>query len=188
MQIFPFCLISFLFHAFLFNVRNYSPEEIIIIICVLNASNHWIKSLDENIVNDAIRALTSNLTLRNVLDAASNLTLGRLLHFLEAHFNERNTTDLWSKLTSQLPEQSSYSFVLRRIELRQKVLIASRKSYIKFDKRPPDKVFCTYLEGGLSRIYVVQEIRHLLRTGLSDEALTTEVTKCRGKRRNCCTK
>lgn len=102
---------------------------------------------------------------------------------IEAHFNERNTTDLWSKLTSQLPEQSSYSFVLRRIELTQKVLIASRKSYIKFGKPPPDKVFCTYLEGELSRLYVVQEIRHLLRTGVSDEALTTEVTKCRGKKK-----
>ena len=49
---------------------------------------------------------------------------------------KRKTTDLWSKLTSvvQSPEESSYSFALKCIELRQKILIPSTKSDIKFDK------------------------------------------------------
>ena len=38
-------------------------------------------------------------------------------------------------------------------------------------------MFCRTLERGLSSTYVVQEIRHLLRTGISDEELIFEVTK-----------
>ena len=38
-------------------------------------------------------------------------------------------------------------------------------------------MFCRTRERGLSSTYVVQEIRHLLRTGVSDEELILEVTK-----------
>ena len=78
---------------------------------------------------------------------------------------------------AQSSEESSYLFVLRCIELRQKILIASTKSGIKFDKSLPDQVFCLGLERGLSSMYVVQEIKQLLRTGVSDEELIFEVTK-----------
>ena len=78
----------------------------------------------------------------------------------------------------QSPEESSYSFVLRFTELMQKILIASTKSDIKFDEPLLVKVFRRTLESGLSSTYVVQEIRHLLRTGVSDkEELIFEATK-----------
>ena len=133
----------------------------------------------DEIVNGVIRAMVPSLTLRKVLETTVDLNLDRLLSFLGTHIEETTTTDLWRKLTSmaQSPEESSYSFVLRYIELRQKILIASRKSDVKFDKPLLDKVFCRTLERGLSSTYVVQEIRHLLRTGVSDEELIFEVTK-----------
>ena len=98
----------------------------------------------DEIVNGVIRAMVPSLTLRNVLETTTDLNLDRLLSFLEAHLEEKSTTDLWSKLTSmaQSPEDSSYSFVLRYIELRQKILTASTKSDIKFDKPLLDMVFC----------------------------------------------
>ena len=90
---------------------------------------------------------------------------------------------------AQSLEESSYSFVLRCIELRQKILTASAKSDIKFGKSILDKVFCHTLERGLSSTYVVQEIRHLLRTGASDEELIFEVTKASAAEKGtcCCT-
>ena len=86
-------------------------------------------------VNGVIRAMVPSLTPRNVLETTTDLNLDRLLSFLEAHFEEKSKTGLWSKLTSmaQSPEKS-YLFVLRCTELRQKILIASTKSDIKFDK------------------------------------------------------
>ena len=87
----------------------------------------------DEIVNGVMRAMVPSLTLRNVLETTTNLNLDRLLSLLEDHFEEKSTTDLWNKLTSmaQSPEESSYSFLLRCIELRQKILIASTKSDIK---------------------------------------------------------
>ena len=101
----------------------------------------------DEIVNGIIRAMVLSLTLRNVVETTTDLNLERLLCFLEAHFEEKTTTDLWSKVTSmiQSPDESSYSFVLRCIELREKILIGSTKSGIKFDKLLLDKVFCRTL-------------------------------------------
>ena len=73
--------------------------------------------------------------------------------------------------------------MLRYIELRQKILIVSTKSDIKFDKSFLYKVFCCTLEGGLSSTNVVQGIRHLPRTGVSDEELIHEVTKAKKKKK-----
>ena len=132
----------------------------------------------DEIVNGVIRTMVPGLTLRNVLETTTDFHLDRLLGFLEAHFEEKSTTDLRSKLAfmAQSPEESFFSFALRCIELRQKILITSTKSDIKFDK-PLLDVFYRTLERGLSVTYVVQKIRHLLRTGVSDEELVFEVTK-----------
>ena len=72
--------------------------------------------------------MSTSLTLRNVLESTSNLSLQRLLQFLKSHFEETNVTDMCGKFTSmiQLPEESEYSYVMKCIEVRQKVLLALR--------------------------------------------------------------
>ena len=64
----------------------------------------------DEIVSGVIRAMVPNLTLRNTLETTADLNLDRFMSFLEAHFEEKGTTDLWSKLTSMAysPEVSSY--------------------------------------------------------------------------------
>ena len=98
---------------------------------------------ESEIVNSAIRAMSPSLTLRNVLKTMSNFSLQRLLQFLESHFEEKNATDLCEKLTSmiQLPKESEYSYVMKCIEVRQKVLLVSTKSDIKYDKGLVMKLF-----------------------------------------------
>ena len=63
---------------------------------------------ESEIVSSFIRAMIP--TLRNVLESMPNISLNQLLQYLEAHFDERNATDLYTKLTSmvQLPEESEY--------------------------------------------------------------------------------
>ena len=77
--------------------------------------------------------MSPSLTLRNVLETTSNLSLQRLRQFLESYFEGKSATDLCGKLTSiiQLLEESQYSYVMKYIEVRQKVLLASSKSDIK---------------------------------------------------------
>ena len=134
---------------------------------------------ESEIVNSVIRAMSPSLTLRNVLETTSNLSLQRLLQFLESHFEEKSATDLCGKLTSmiQLPEETEYSYVMKCIEVRQKVLLASSKSDIKYDKGLVMKLFYRNLERSLLSSYVVQEIKPLLRSSVSDEDLITAVSK-----------
>ena len=123
--------------------------------------------------------MVPSLILGNALETTTVLNLDRLLSFLEAHFGGKRTTDLWSKLTSmaQSLEELLYSFVLRCIELRQKILIISTKSDVKFDMPLLDKVFSRTLERVGSSTYIIQEVRHLLRAGVSDEKLIFEETE-----------
>ena len=53
-----------------------------------------------------------------------SLTLDTLLRFLRAHFEEGITPDLCSQLTSmgQLSDETKYTFVIRCLEMRQKVI------------------------------------------------------------------
>ena len=134
---------------------------------------------ESEIVNSVIRAMSPRLTLRNVLETTSNFSLQRLLQFLESHFEEKSATDLSGKLTSmiQLPEESEYTYVMKCIELRQKVQLASSKSDIKYDKGLVMKLFSQILERGLLSSCVVQEIKPLLTRNVSDEDMITAVRK-----------
>ena len=91
------------------------------------------------------------LTLRNALESTLNLSLNQLLQYLEAHFDEWNATDLCSKLALivQLQEKSEYQYIMRCIEVIQKVILAFNKSDIKYDKELVSKLFCRPLERGL---------------------------------------
>ena len=119
------------------------------------------------------------LTLRNVLESTLNLSLNQLLQYLKAYFDDRNATDLCSKLTSivQLLKESEYQYVMRCIEVRKKVILASNKSDIKYDKELVRKFFYRTLEIGLLSSYVIQEIKPLIRSNASSEDLIAAVTK-----------
>ena len=139
-----------------------------------------LSSYDEDdIINSVIRAMTASLTLRNALETTPHLSLKKLMQYLEAYFDERSATDLCSKLTSisKLSEESAYSFLMRCIETRQKVILASIKSDTKYDKNLVCKLFYKTLEKAISSSYVVQEIKEDLRDNISDEHLMAAVTK-----------
>ena len=134
---------------------------------------------ESEIVSSVIRTMVPTLTLRNILESTPNLSLNQLLQYLEAHFDEPNATDLCSKLTSmaQLLEESEYQYVMRCIEIRRKVILASNKSDIKYNKELVGKLFYRTLEQGLLSSYVIQEIKSLIRNNASDEDLIAAVTK-----------
>ena len=134
---------------------------------------------ESEIVNSVIRAMSASLTFRNVLESTSNLFLQHLLQFLESHLEEKSATNFCGKLTSmiQLLEKSEYSYVIKYIEVRQKVLLALCKSDIKHDKGLVMMLFYRTLERGLLSLYVVQEIKPLLKSSVSDEDLITAVSK-----------
>ena len=136
---------------------------------------------EEEIVSSVINCMVPSLTLRGVLATTPNLSLAQ---FLEAHFNERSAEDLCDAMTSLIrsTDESVYAYVMRTIEIRQKVLLASQKASgkgaIGFAKDLVMKLFLRTLERGIISQYVVQEIRHLLKSSsTTDEELISAVTK-----------
>ena len=59
----------------------------------------------------------------------------------------------------QLPEESEYQYVMMCIEIRQKFILASNKSDIKYKKELVRKLFYCILEKGLLSSYLIQEIK-----------------------------
>lgn len=134
---------------------------------------------DAEIISGVVRAMSPSLTLRNVLETMPDLSLPRLYQFLEAHYDERNATELCSKLTSlaQHPDETPYLFVMRCIEIRQKLLLASQKSDIVYDKHLVSKLFLRTLENGISSMFVLNEIKPILRPDTPDEKLIAAVCR-----------
>ena len=58
--------------------------------------------------------MTPNLRLRNVLESMLDLTLERLIGFLQTHFEEGSVPNLCSQLTStsQFSDESTYQFAV----------------------------------------------------------------------------
>ena len=119
---------------------------------------------ESEIVSVVIGAMIPSLTLRNVLETISNLSLAQLQKYLQSHYGEQNATDLANNLTSmvQFPSESSYAFVRRCIEMKQKLIMSSDKADIKYDRALIQKLFLRTLERGVLSQMVVQEVKHLL--------------------------
>ena len=80
--------------------------------------------------------MAPNWRLRKISETMPDLTLARLMRFLQTHFEEGNSPDLRGKLASmsQLIEESTYQFVIRCLEIKQKIIIACKQSdEIKYD-------------------------------------------------------
>ena len=135
---------------------------------------------ESEIVSVVIGAMIPSLTLRNVLETISNLSLAQLQKYLQSHYGEQNPTNLANNLTSmvQFPSESSYAFVMRCIEMRQKLIMPSDKADIKYDRALIQKLFSRTLERGILSQVVVQKVKHLLRQdSVCDEELLSAITK-----------
>ena len=66
---------------------------------------------------------------------------------------------------------------MRCIEVKQKVILASNKSDINYDKELVRKFFYGTLKIGLLSSYVIQEIKPLIRSNASNEDIIAAVTK-----------
>ena len=83
---------------------------------------------DKEILNAVLQAITPGLYLPNVLETTGDLTLSRIMKFLQSHFVERNTTDLCQHLSSitQGSQETATQFVYRAMSFRQKLIVLSK--------------------------------------------------------------
>lgn len=132
------------------------------------------------IVDAVIRAIAPGMQLRSYLEGKTNLTLPTLRRILRAHFQERGATELYKQLTSEVQssKETPQSFLVRCLDLRQKILFASQEaeSSLKYDPKLVQSMFLHTILTGLQNDSVRGDLRpYLTQTDVSDELLFDKV-------------
>lgn len=128
------------------------------------------------IVEAVIHAVNPGLKLRSYLEGKYDLTLATLRQILRAHYAETDATVLYQQLTkaAQGPNETALEFLIRVLDLRQKVLFASERaqSDLKYNKELVQSQCLQSVMTGLSNDNVRAEMRAYLQdVGRSDESL-----------------
>lgn len=131
---------------------------------------------DLEIVDAVIRAIVPGLQLRNYLEGKKDLTLPTLRRILRSHYQERSATELYKQLTTdaQGQKETPQNFLLRTMDLRQKILFASQEaeSGLKYDPALVQSLFLHTVLTGLQSDSVKSDLQpYLLQTSTSDELL-----------------
>ena len=130
---------------------------------------------ETEVIDGVIRAIIPSMQLRSYLETVSDLTLPKLRAILRSHFQKKSATELYQQLTTivQSPEESPQSFLIRALDLRQKVLFASKEAgvKIKYDESLVQGLFLHSLETGHHH----EAIRTKLRPFLQQPDITDEL-------------
>lgn len=83
---------------------------------------------ESEVIEAVIRAISPGLKLRDMLELKTDLTLPQLKTILKGHYREDDTSDLYQKLIniSQDQKESPQDFLFRAIELKDRLLYASK--------------------------------------------------------------
>lgn len=132
------------------------------------------------IVDAVIRAIAPGMQLRSYLEGKTNLTLPTLRRILRAHFQERGATELYKQLTSEVQssKETPQSFLVRCLDLRQKILFASQESSLKYDPKLVQSMFLHTVLTGLQNDNIRGDLRpYLTQAEVSDELLFDKVNQ-----------
>lgn len=138
---------------------------------------------EDEIIDAVIRAITPGLQLRSYLEGKSDLTLPVLRRILRSHYQERGATELYKQLSSEVQssKETSQNFLLRAMDLRQKILFASQEaeSGLKYDPVLVQSLFMHTILTGLQSDNIKNDMQpYLLQTATSDEVLLEKVIDC----------
>ena len=121
---------------------------------------------EHEIVEGVIRAVVPGSALRSYLEGRVGLTLPKLRHILRSHYQEKDATELYHRLSrlAQDSKESAQSFLIRALDLKQKVIFASQEadSGLKYEPSLVQHMFLHALLTGFRSEAVRHELRPLL--------------------------
>ena len=127
------------------------------------------------IMEAVIHAVRPRLKLRSYLEGKTDLTLSTLRQILRAHYAEKDTTVLYQQLTIAVQglSETSLDFLIRVLDLRQKVLFASERaqSGLRYNKELVQSQCFQSIMTGLSNDNIRAEMRMYLQVENSTDEL-----------------
>lgn len=123
-----------------------------------------------------IRARAPGLQLHSYLEGNANLTLPTLRRILRSHYQEKGGTDLYKQLTSEVQssKETPQNFLIRALDLRQKILFASQEaeSGLRYDPVLVQSMFLHTVLTGLQNDSIKSDLQpYQQQTTTSDEPL-----------------
>ena len=126
------------------------------------------------------KAVQPGTNLRTYLDSKIDLPLDQVISFIRSYLKEKSSTELFQDLNNlvQLESEDAQSFVLRAMELREKVLMASgAEGSIRYDADLVQSLFLHTIRTGIADDAVKARMEPLVRKGAvtPDDLLVQEV-------------
>ena len=139
------------------------------------------KGYKEKEILSAIRNATpAGSTLRTYLDTKNDRSLENVKNFIRHYLKEKGTTELFHEMTTlgQHSNEDAQTFILRALELREKVRVASEnENPVSLDPKLIQSMFVRQVITGLTDDAVRYKLEPLLRREASDEELLKEVNQ-----------
>ena len=137
---------------------------------------------ETGIVDAVIRSIAPHSSLRSYIETLPDLNLGKLRKILRIHFREKTASELYQNLsiTCQKPKEFPQQFLLRALDLSNKVLFTSQESNPQFDygSQLIQNTYLKAFETGLPDDILATNLRPILRKNdLSDEELMRQVNE-----------
>ena len=138
---------------------------------------------EDEIKEAVIKAINLALTLRSHLEGKADLTLAKLRRIMRSQYQEKTATELYHQLSStvQQPKEKPQEFLIRLLDLKQKVLFASQESdsELKYDPTLVHGMFVHSFSLGLQNENIKMEMKpHLEKKTVSDEELFEKLNVC----------
>ena len=138
---------------------------------------------ESEIVDAVTRAISPHRSLRSYVETLSELSLARLRRILRVHYREKTASEAYQQLATVCQQSSGESpqqFLLRALDLRNKVNFASKESDCEFNYGASliQKTFVKSFETGLRDDILASNLRPTLRTsGLTDDERMRQVNE-----------
>ena len=134
------------------------------------------------IVDAVIRAISLHSSLRSYVETLNDLSLPKLRKILRVHYREKSASKLYQQLATifQHPKETAQQFLLRALDLRNKVGFASKESdcEVHYDEPLIQNTFMKSFETGLRDDILAANLRPILRSSpLTDEDLMRHVNE-----------
>lgn len=130
---------------------------------------------EDEVVMAVIKAISHGLPLRGYLEGRSKISLPQLRRILRAHYKEQGAIETYQELAAavQGQKETSHDFMIRTMDLRQKVVFASQEDQttLKYDESLVRNTFLQTLMTGLEESIKIQMQPYLEDTNTPDEEL-----------------
>ena len=135
---------------------------------------------EKELVDGLIKCIAPGLPLKDYLEAMREMGLETIMKIIRAHYQEKNASELYASLANlaQSPTEEPQNFLLRALNLREKIIFASKQegSKLKYDTSQCQSMFLHAIETGLLSNTLRTRMRpHLQRPDVTDAELIAQL-------------